>query len=34
MEEYRRTVHRWADLAAVRAIWQEKLEVVKAQQGE
>jgi hypothetical protein len=34
MEEYRRPIHRWSGVAALRAIWQEKLGVVKAQQGE
>jgi hypothetical protein len=34
MQEYRKTVHRWIGVAALRAIWQEQLDVVKAQQGE
>jgi len=34
MEEYRRTGDRWIGVGALRAISQEKLDVVKAQQGE
>jgi hypothetical protein len=34
MEEYRRTRHRWIGRGTLHAIWQEKLDVAKAQQGE
>lgn len=34
MEEYRKAIHCWIGLAALRAIWQEALDMVKAQQGE
>jgi hypothetical protein len=33
MQEYRKTVHRWIGMAALHPIWQEQLDVVKAQQG-
>jgi hypothetical protein len=34
MEEFKRRVHRWSGVAALRAIWEEKLDVAKAHQGE
>jgi hypothetical protein len=34
MEEYRRARDRWIGVGALRAIWEEKLDGVKTQQGE